>query len=55
MIRIMTQHIKSFFLVFSCADSLFLTSLKFGPKWQFLYFKPILAAIFVTIATVKVE
>ena len=27
--------------------------LKFGPKWQFLCFKPILLAIFVTIATVK--
>ena len=30
-------------------------SLKFGPKWQCLYFKPILSAIFVTIATVKVK
>ena len=26
-------------------------SLKFGLKWQFLYFKPILSAILVTIAT----
>ena len=25
-------------------------SLKFGPKWQFLYLKPILVAIFVTMA-----
>ena len=30
-----------------------LKSLKFGPKWQFLYFKPISLAIFVTIAMVK--
>ena len=29
--------------------------LKFAPKWPFSYFQPILAAIFVTIATVKVE
>ena len=27
----------------------------FAPKWLFSYFQPILAAIFVTIATVKVE
>ena len=31
------------------------TCLKFAPKWPFSYFQPILAAIFVTIATVKVE
>ena len=31
------------------------TCLKFAPKWSFSYFQPILAAIFVTIATVKVE
>ena len=31
------------------------TSLKFAPKWSVSYFQPILAAIFVTIATVKVE
>ena len=29
--------------------------LKFAPKWSFSYFQPNLAAIFVTIATVKVE
>ena len=28
-------------------------SLKFGLKWQFLYFKPILSSILVTIATGK--
>ena len=33
----------------------FSTSLKFGPKGQFLYVKSILAAIFVTMTTVKVE
>ena len=31
------------------------TCLKVVPKWSFSYFQPILAAIFVTIATVKVE
>ena len=29
--------------------------LKFATKWSFSYFQPIFAAIFVTIATVKVE
>ena len=29
--------------------------LKISPKWSLFYFQPILAAIFVTIATVKVE
>ena len=29
-------------------------SLKFGPKCRFLYLKPILSAIFVTIATIKI-
>ena len=29
--------------------------LKFAPKWTLSYFQPILAAIFVTIATVKVR
>ena len=31
------------------------TYLKFAPKYSFFYFQPILAAIFVTIETVKVE
>ena len=31
------------------------TCLQFAPKRSFSYFQPILAAIFVTIATVKVE
>ena len=31
------------------------TCLKFAPKLSFSYFQPILAAIFVTIASVKVE
>ena len=31
------------------------SSFKFGSKWQFLYFKPFLSAMFVTIATVKVK
>ena len=29
--------------------------LKFSPKWSLSYFQPILAAVFVTIATVKIE
>ena len=29
--------------------------LKFAPKWSLSYFQPIFVAIFVTIATVKVE
>ena len=29
--------------------------LKFAPKWSLSYFQPILAAVFVTIATVKIE
>ena len=28
---------------------------QFAPKWSIVYFQPILAAIFVTIATIKVE
>ena len=31
------------------------TCLKFAPKWSFSYFQPILAAIFATIATIKVK
>ena len=31
------------------------TCLKVPPKWKFSYFQPIFAAIFVTIATVKIE
>ena len=42
-----------YFLVLYINSSV--TCLKFGPKWSFSYFQPILAAIFVTIATVKVE
>ena len=32
-----------------------ITCLKFAPKWSFSYFQPISAAIFVTIAMVKVK
>ena len=57
----MAHNILKRFLVFACADiSLYLIlkksvskSLKFGIKWQFLYFKPILSPILVTIATGK--
>ena len=31
------------------------TCLKFAQKWPFSYFLPIVVAIFVTIATIKVE
>ena len=54
-----TQHIKRilWYLAVLISNSLKigLKSLKFGPKWQYLYFKPILSAIFVTIATVKLK
>ena len=41
-------------LVFNCADIESVSkSLKFGPKWQLLYFKLILSAIFVTIAPIN--
>ena len=33
----------------------FVICLKFATKWTFSYFQPILAAIFVTIATLKVK
>ena len=61
MMRIITAHnISKVFLVFACADIQFLKmsvskSLKFDLNWQFLYFKPILLAILVTIATGKVK
>ena len=59
--RIITTHniLKGFFGIRLCW---YLTlknsawkSLKFGSKWQFLYFEPILLAIFVSIATEKVK
>ena len=45
------------FLVFACVIYInsFVTCLKFAPKWSFSYFQPILVAILVTIAIVKVE
>ena len=53
-----TQHIKRIFWYLAVLISIFFKnrsqkSLKFGPKWQFLYFKPNLSSIFVTIPTVK--
>ena len=33
----------------------FVKRLKFAPKWPISYFQPTLAAIFVTIATIKVK
>ena len=57
----MAHNMLKGFLVFSCADILIILknsvskSLKFGKKWQFLYFMPILSAIFVTIAMVKLK
>ena len=58
MIRIITEHnILKGFLVFAIADislkTLVPKNLKQNLKWQFLYFKPILYAILVTIATGK--
>ena len=40
--------------LFPCSTELS-KCLKFAPKWSLTYFQPILAAIFVTIATVRVE
>ena len=46
------HQLLKFFLVYINSS---VTCLKFAPKWSFSYFQPILVAIFVTIATVKVE
>ena len=56
MMRIVSAYKKGFwYLAVMVAKSLKKTksnsSLKFGPIMRFLYFKPILAAIFATIAT----
>ena len=57
--RIITaRNILKVFFVFACADIQFLKNwsvngLNLAQKWQFLYFKPILSAILVTIATCK--
>ena len=51
-----SHHLLNFFwylLVLYINSSV--TCLKFAPKWPFSYFQPILVAIFVTIATVKVK
>ena len=56
---IITAHniLKGFFGICLCwyliIKKSFSKSLKFGLKWQFLYFKPILSAFLVTIATGK--
>ena len=56
---IITAHniLKVFFGICLCwyliLKKLVSKSLKFGLKWQFLYSKPILSAILVTIATGK--
>ena len=54
MMRIITAHniLKGFFGYLILKKSVS-KSLKFGLKWQFLFFKPILSAILVTIATGK--
>ena len=59
--RIITAHniLKGFFwylaVLSNFSKNKVSKSLKFGPKWQFLYFKPTLLAIFVTIAMVKLK
>ena len=61
MMRIITAHIilKGIFGICLCwyliLKKSVSKSLKFGLKWQFLYFEPILLAILVTIATDKVK
>ena len=59
--RIITTHniLKVFWyslvLISNFKKKIVSKSLKFSPKSQFLYFKPILVAIFVTIVMVKVK
>ena len=59
MMKIITAHniLKGFFGSCLCLYLILKKSVsksfKFGLKWQFLYFKPILSAILVTIATGK--
>ena len=59
MMKIIKAHniLKGFFGICLCwyliLKNWVSKSLKFGLKWQFLYFKPILLAILVTIATGK--
>ena len=50
---ILLKHFFWYLLVLYINSSV--TCLKLAPKWPFFYCQPILAAIFVTIATVKVE
>ena len=57
--KIIMAHniLKGFFGIYLCwyliLNNSVSKSLKFGQKWQFRYFMPILSVIFVTIATVK--
>ena len=59
MCRDNSHHLLFFYFFFWYLLVLYINSsvtcLKFAPKWPFSNFQPILAAIFVTIATVKVE
>ena len=47
--------ISNWYLSMLTSKKSFSQSLKFGPKGQFLYFKPLLVSIFVTITMVKNE
>ena len=59
MMKIITAHnmLKGYFGICLCCYLILKKSvsksLKFGQKWQFLYCKPFLSAILVTIATGK--
>ena len=59
MMRTITTHtiLKGFFGICLCwyliLKKSVSKSLKFGLKWQFLFFKPILSAVLATIATGK--
>ena len=48
-VKISFWYLLVLYVIFSVKN------LKFVPKWSFTYFQPILGAIFVTIATVKVK
>ena len=49
-----TEYMKRFALI-SNSYKLTYKSLKFGPKWHFLYFKLFFVCHFVNIATIKIK
>ena len=55
MCRDNSHNLLKYFFLYLLVLYIPVTCLKFAPKWPFYYFQLILGAIFVTIATVKVE